>query len=268
MSTTFDQLTLQNDFLFKKVMQNKRICKRLIEEILQIKIHRISFPEIEKTLDIAPESKGIRLDVIVEDEQHTRYNLEMQALNVTSKTTHESLLPVRTRYYQAMLDTDMLQKGQDYDTLYPTYIIFICGFDLFEKGFYSYTFTKRCQEDLSLQLPDKTIIMFLNAKGIHGDVTDSTKAFLKYVDDHVVTDEFTQELDAELIHVKNDPKVRRSFMKYEMNVKDALLQGEENGITKTIIGMLKAGATYEFVAKATNYSIDKIKEIAKQQNLI
>ena len=90
-------------------------------------------------------------------------------------------------------------------------------------------------------------------------------------------------------------------MKYEMNVKDirteALLQGEQIGLQKgliegrsqglaeghsqglaeghsqglaegTVIGMLKAGATYDFIAKATAYSIDKIKEIAKQQKLI
>ena len=34
MSVSFDELTITNDFLFKKVMQNKRICKHLIEEIL------------------------------------------------------------------------------------------------------------------------------------------------------------------------------------------------------------------------------------------
>lgn len=268
MPDAFSQLTLQDDFLFKKVMQNKRICKRLIEEILDIKINSISFPEVEKTLDVARETKGIRLDVIVEDDQHTRYNLEMQALNTVSRVTHESLLPMRTRFYQAMLDTDMLQKGQDYDSLYPTYIIFICGFDLFNKKFYQYTFRKMCQEDVSIELPDKTTIMFLNAKGCHGNVSKSLKAFLKYVDDHSVTDEFTQELHNELIQVKNDPKVRRDFMKYEMNLKDTFKEGEENGINKTIIGMIKAGIEYPLIAKSTNYSIDKIKKIAKQQNLI
>ena len=280
MSTTFDQLTLQNDFLFKKVMQNKRICKRLIETILDIRIASISFPEIEKTLDIAAESKGIRLDVIVEDDQHTRYNLEMQALNTVNPATQESLLPKRTRYYQAMLDTDMLQKGQDYDSLYRTYIIFICGFDLFAKGLYTYTFTKRCHEDLSVTLPDETTILFLNAKGTHGPASDLLKAFLHYVDDHIATDEFTQELHDELRHIKNDPKVRRDYMKYEMNIKDirtaGLLQGEQIGLTKgekigldkgIIIGMLQAGATYDAIAKATNASYDTIEQLALEYHI-
>ena len=268
MSTTFDQLTLQNDFLFKRVMQNKRICKKLIETILDIQIASISFPEIEKTLDIASESKGIRLDIIVEDDQHTRYNLEMQALNTVNQETQESLLPKRTRYYQAMLDTDMLQKGQDYDSLYRTYIIFICGFDVFEKGLYTYTFTKRCHEDLSLELPDETTILFLNAKETHGPASDILKSFLRYVDDHIVTDEFTQELQNELLHVKNDPKARRDYMKYEMNIKDIRNEALQIGIDKgIIIGMLQAGATYDAIAKVTKASYDTIDELAKEYHI-
>ena len=46
---TWEELTIQDNFLFQKVMQNKRICKHLIELILQIKIKDISFPETEKT---------------------------------------------------------------------------------------------------------------------------------------------------------------------------------------------------------------------------
>ena len=40
---TWDELTIKDNFLFQKVMRNKRICKMLIEEILQIKIKKIAF---------------------------------------------------------------------------------------------------------------------------------------------------------------------------------------------------------------------------------
>lgn len=110
MSTTFDQLTITNDFLFKKVMQNKRICKHLIEEILHIQIETLTFIELEKTIDIYHNSHGIRLDVTAHDEHHTRYNIEMQASDVINENTGLSVLPKRTRYYQAMLDMDLLKK--------------------------------------------------------------------------------------------------------------------------------------------------------------
>ena len=71
LSPKFDDLTIGHDFLFKKVMRNPRICKHLLEEVLQAPIAEISYPEIEKTIDVFYDSRGVRLDVIVADEKHT-----------------------------------------------------------------------------------------------------------------------------------------------------------------------------------------------------
>ena len=53
----------------------------------------------------------------------------------------------RTRYYQSMIDTDLLETGADYDDLNKTIIIFICPFDPFGKGRYIYTFRNFCAQD-------------------------------------------------------------------------------------------------------------------------
>ena len=57
--------TITENFLFEKVMHNKRICKRLIEKILDITIQSIEFPEAEKSIAIRRDSKSVRLDVYV-----------------------------------------------------------------------------------------------------------------------------------------------------------------------------------------------------------
>ena len=57
--------TITENFLFEKVMHNKRICKRLIEKILDITIQSIEFPEAEKSITIRRDSKSVRLDVYV-----------------------------------------------------------------------------------------------------------------------------------------------------------------------------------------------------------
>ena len=49
--TKFENLTIQSDFIFKKVMSRKRICKHLLEELLQIEIADIKYLEAEKTLE-------------------------------------------------------------------------------------------------------------------------------------------------------------------------------------------------------------------------
>ena len=46
----WDELTIADNFIFQKVMRKKRLCKRLIENILNIKIRKITFPETEKDI--------------------------------------------------------------------------------------------------------------------------------------------------------------------------------------------------------------------------
>ena len=56
----WEELTICDSFLLQKVMQNKRLCKRLIEKQLRIKVKNITYPDAEKTLEISPTQKGIR----------------------------------------------------------------------------------------------------------------------------------------------------------------------------------------------------------------
>ena len=146
LATKFENLTIQSDFIFKKVMSRKRICIHLLEELLQIKIADISYFEAEKSLEPDYASRGIRLDIIVADDKNTHYNLEMQVNNIKNPDTKHYVLPKRTRYYQALMDIDLLQKGQEYDLLPPTYIIFICVFDFFAKGNYV---TRQIDDEIS-----------------------------------------------------------------------------------------------------------------------
>ena len=81
LATKFANMTIQSDFIFKKVMSRKRICKHLLEELLQIEIADINYIEAEKTLEPEYTSRGIRLDIIVADDKNTHYNLEMQVKN-------------------------------------------------------------------------------------------------------------------------------------------------------------------------------------------
>ena len=92
MEKTIQTLNLSDDFLFAKVMADSEICRRVLEKILQVPIRRISAPTAQRTIDILFEGKGVRLDVYVNDDEGTVYNIEMQC----SKKRN---LPKRTRYY-------------------------------------------------------------------------------------------------------------------------------------------------------------------------
>ena len=47
----------------------------MLEKILKVKIKKIKFVESQKSIDLVMESKAIRLDIYVQDEEETIYCL-------------------------------------------------------------------------------------------------------------------------------------------------------------------------------------------------
>ena len=52
MNKILQELNLEDDFLFAKVMSDKEICKEFLEKLLNIEIDRIEMPENQKTIDL------------------------------------------------------------------------------------------------------------------------------------------------------------------------------------------------------------------------
>ena len=69
MGKQYEELGITDAFMFAKVMSNKEICKPVLEQILNIKIRDIEYLDYEETIQIAPGSKSIRLDIYVEDDK-------------------------------------------------------------------------------------------------------------------------------------------------------------------------------------------------------
>lgn len=117
--TNWEDITISNDFLFGKIMQNPQLCKELLQRILPgLEIERIEYPELQKTIKQDVDAKGVRLDVYVKDNKNVVYNIEMQTIDTKG-------LPKRSRYYQSMIDLQLLDKGDvSYTSLNRSYIIF------------------------------------------------------------------------------------------------------------------------------------------------
>ena len=273
--TKFEDLKISNDFMFKEVMKsNKELCKRLVSSIMQQEIEDIVYIETEKTLQPYYDSRGIRLDVILADENHTKYNLEMQAKNVIGDT-EEPLLPKRTRYYQSVIDMDMLKKGQDFDELDPLVLIFICTFDLFNEGRYVYTFKSRCLENLELELANDVTVKLINAKGKHGEANTLLKNFLQYVMTNEPVDDFTEDVERQVWAVKNDKKAREEYMVLQAKIREHEIvayeageaQGEAKKSRETAIKMLKKHKPLSEIKEFTDMSEEEIVRLAKENGL-
>ena len=101
----------------------KSCCQRILPDL---EIDHIEYPELQKTIKADVDAKSVRLDVYVRDDKNTVYDIEMQVVNTGE-------LPKRTRFYQSMLDLQLLDKGQTYKRLKPSYIILYVSLIHFEK---------------------------------------------------------------------------------------------------------------------------------------
>ena len=218
----YEELELRDDFMFSRIMSNPKFVKPLLETILGVKIRKIVYPQTQKTIDLSLQAKGIRLDVYVEDDQNTVFNLEMQ-------TSDGANLPKRMRYYQGMIDLNILDKGQDYTTLKKSYVIFICTFDPFGEGRHIYTFCNTCQENTALTLDDDAVKIILSTKGTMDDVSPEMQRILDYIDGKGASDKFTGALEEAVCSARQNERWRLDYMTLEYEYRQRYLEGKEEG---------------------------------------
>ena len=230
--TPWEEATISNDFMFSKVMTDKELCRDILRRILpELNIQEIEDVQTQKSLKHYYDSKGVRLDAYVCDDQGTRFDIEMQvATNMN--------IPKRSRYYGSMMDVNELLSGMDYEDISDSYVIFICTFDLFDKGRYVYTFKNICIEDNDQYLNDGSTKIFLNTKGHVGEIDEQLKGFLDYVDGKSPgDDELLRRLDDAVIEARKSETWRGEYMTYKEIERRGYLQGKsegkEEGVTET-----------------------------------
>ena len=259
---SIQELNLEDDFLFAKVMSDHEICRRVLEQILGISIKKVALPEAQRTIDILYEGKGIRLDVYVNDDKGTVYNVEMQR-------GRKKELPKRSRYYQGSIDLDLISAGEPYTALRKTYVIFICTFDPFCEGRHIYTFENSCRENPSLLLGDEAIKLFLNTEGIQNDVSPDMKEFLTYIRN--TTDAFAKQAKNPLIpaiqnkvtQVKQSKEMEVEYMTLLQRDRENNEIGREEGSTWTtkVLNLHTKGIQRKVIASQLNLDIDYVEKI-------
>ena len=220
----WEDLDITDDFIFTRVMRNKKLCRTLLEMILKVKVGKIKFLTSHHAIQIDPNAKGIIMDVYLKDENKV-INVEMQASN-------HGDLPHRARYYQAAADIDTTPKGSQYSDLKQNYVIFICTFDPFHKGKPFYTFQNYCiNYDEPIPLEDGTEKLFLNttAKDLSNLDLD-LRLFYDYIKGKVAQTAFTKELDKSIARMKQEKEERNMYLTYTSRMMECRRDGYEEGL--------------------------------------
>ena len=260
-----DELTFTDDYMFGYVMRNEEICKGLLERLLQIKIERLEYPELQKSITPHYENKGVRLDVYVQDSTRV-FDVEVQ--NIL-----DDELPTRTRYYQSMMDIDLLLKGKKYSELKECYVIFVCKDDFFGENLPCYSFSNLCHEKTNLELGDKTHKIIFNASSFSKEKDLERKSLLEYINNKKSTSDFTKMIDQLVEKTKENQTFRGDYMAWGLAEQDAEKRGYNAGIADgaeqakidTAKKLLLENLPIDLIVRTTGLPLETIQKLAKTQ---
>ena len=293
---SLNDVDIRDDFMFSYIMRDPELCLGLLRQLLpDCPIERIEYVELEaekqqlekalgtrletqKVLFGAAGKRSVRLDAYLDDGK-TIYNIEMQ-------TAEQIALPQRSRLYQAHIDVNQLERGQYYDELRPSYVIFICTFDPFGKSLYRYSFRNECREDGEVELQDEAYKLFFNTKGTRGEIPEALKEMLAYINN---PEEYpVEESKLKLIHrldeavetAKMSEDWRRAYMTYQTHLRDAQLEGiaigrkegrqegrlegRKEGLLEAAKAMLQGHLPVEQIVRFTGLSQEDVQKLAEE----
>ena len=242
---SLQDLTLLDRFLFAEVMEDPKTFENILSIILGEDISIKGRPQSEHESRTSPLKRQVRLDVWAEDETDAVYNVEAQKENTKN-------LPHRSRFYQALIDSKLLDPGEvDFSNMKDCYSIIIAPFDLFGRGLYQYTFQMNCNET-GQPLNDGAIRIFLNTHGQNPeDISSELKELLYYME-HTTEDIFCstprlQEIKKHVNIVKSSEEIGVKYMQeWEEKIlekrkarAEGLAEGRAEGETFRLIQLIK-----------------------------
>ena len=267
----WEDLDITDDFIFTRVMRNKRLCRTLLEMILKVKVGKIKFLTSHHAIQIDPNAKGIIMDVYLKDEN--------RVINVEMQTSNKGDLSHRARYYQAAADIDTTPKGSEYQDLKQNYVIFICTFDPFHKGKPFYTFQNLCLEHGEpIYLDDGTTKIFLNTNSKDlGNLDLELRLFYDYVKGNNAQSDFTQELDSSISRLKEEKEERKMYLTYTSRMMECRRDGYEEGLSiglergvhqkalETARKLLARGDSPAEIADLLSLSVSQVQELVENR---
>ena len=242
---SLQDLTLLDRFLFAEVMEDAETFENVLSIILGQDISIKGHPQSEHEKRTSPLKRQVRLDVWAEDDTDAVYNIEAQKENTKN-------LPHRSRFYQALIDSKLLDPGEiDFSKMKDCYSIIIAPFDLFGEGLYQYTFQMTCAET-GQPLEDGATRIFLNTHGKNSeDISPELKELLYYMEH--TTEEIScstsrlQEIKNHVNIVKSSEEIGVKYMQeWEEKIlekrkarAEGLAEGRAEGETFRLIQLIK-----------------------------
>ena len=262
------KLTLFDAILFRKAFDlNIPAAETLLRTIMENDKIKVARCKTEYTVT-GLASHSVQLDLLATDEHGKFFNVEVQ-------TESSGAPPQRARYYSGAVDTGHFPKGEDYNTLFDTYVIFITKEDVLSGGLPIYHVSRTVKET-GKSFNDGSYIIYVNGEMANDNtalgrlVHDFSCLYSKDIYDETLkecvkrykeTEEGIQTMCTVMEELRNEGM--------QQGIKEGIKQGNKQGMQKfaeLTKQLLALGRTND-LSRATEdeaYRDQLIKELAIQ----
>lgn len=260
---------LDDDFLTKCFDGNTE-C---IELVLQIVLEKQDLKVIDVRTQVFVENllnRSVRLDVLATDCAGRKFNIEIQRADKGAGRK-------RARYNSSMMDANLLEKGENFDALPETFVVFITENDVIGKGKPLYQI-ERCFLDTGERFEDGSHILYVNGayrddtpigKLMHDfSCTNPSDMYYGVLADRVRFFKESKEGIAVMCKVLEDMRAESLKEGIEIGIEKGIEKGIEETKTATALRMLKAKKyTLDEVAAMADLSLDEVKELSSKKTI-
>lgn len=197
-------------------------------------------------------NRSVRLDVLATDSTGKKYNIEIQRADKGAGAK-------RARYNSSMMDTNLLQKSDDFEKLPDTYVIFITERNVLEKGLALYQI-ERCIVESGERFGDGSHILYVN--GAYRD--DTPIGRLMYDFSCTSPSDMHYGVLAERARYFKEDKEGIAIMCKTME--DMRKQTLKDGMMAVALRLLEEGTlSIDKIAECCQLSVDEVKALKTDQ---
>ena len=252
--------TIMNDIFMRNVLKETACTEYILQVIMNKKELKVIDQTLQKDYKNLQGRSAI-LDCVAKDAENNFFNVEIQSEN-------DGASPKRARYHSGLLDMNLLNPGDSFDSLPETYVIFITKNDVLGYNLPISHIQRRIKETEDI-FQDGQYILYVNSKkqddtelgrlmhDLH--CKDAGKMYSNVLSARVhqlkESEEGVNQMCQELEEIYNEG--------VEKGEQFGFLRGEQSGELKakkeTTLALLEMGMSSEQIAKAVNLSIETIQ---------
>lgn len=239
---------LMDDDFMSKVFEDPSCAQLLLQIVLERRDLRVR--NVQSQYDLKNlQGRSVRLDILAVDQANRAYNIEVQRSDSGAAVK-------RARYNSSLLDANLTMKGDSYEQLNETYVIFITEHDVLGDGLPIYHIDRIIRESGKV-FGDETHIVYVNAQ------IQNETALGHLMHDFVCS-------SAERMYYATLAERVRYFKEEQKGVVamcKALEEMRKNERIEVAQRLLENGKlSYEDIAMVTNLTLEEVKALDQQKS--